>query len=135
MSKKFLFLDDVRVPKDCSYMKNPELYNRDWDIVRNHDEFVNYILKEGVPDFISFDHDLSDEHYSQDMYKSSEIYNKLYGNFKEKTGYDCAKWLCNYCAENSIPLPEFEVHSMNPVGRENIIGFLNSYKKFEERVN
>lgn len=132
--KKFLFLDDIRTPLDCFYMKNPDLYDRKWDIVRNYDEFVNYILTEGVPDFISFDHDLSDEHYSPEMYKSMETYNELYNGFKEKTGYDCAKWLCNYCAENSIPLPEFEVHSMNPVGRENIKNYLNSYLKFEKEV-
>jgi hypothetical protein len=118
---KRLFLDDVRNPKDCvSYMRN-KVYNEDWDIVRTYDEFINYITENGVPDEISFDHDLADEHYDPSMYKSSEAYGKKYDSFKEKTGYDCAKWLRNYCVENGIPYPIYLVHSMNPVGRENIL--------------
>jgi hypothetical protein len=57
-----------------------------------------------------------------------------YDNFKEKTGYDCAKWLCNYCIDNGIPLPEYYVHSMNPVGRENIKFYLDSCYEHMNKV-
>lgn len=139
--KKLLFLDDIRIPLDCSkYMIGPntEIYKLDineWNVVRSYQEFVDYIEKEGVPDFISFDHDLSDEHYSTKMYENNDSYNELYKDFKEKTGYDCAKWLLNYCSLNSLPIPEFNIHSMNPVGRENIKNIFESYKKFEERMS
>ena len=136
---KRLFLDDIRTPHDCvSYMKPIDLrymYEDDnWDIVRTYDDFVGYIEHFGLPDLISFDHDLADEHYSQSMYDGEFAYNKQYETFKEKTGYDCAKWLCGYCAENGLPLPMYYVHSMNPVGKENILGFFDSYKKNVEKV-
>jgi hypothetical protein len=120
-----LFLDDIRVPFDClKYMKADvsHIYeDTDWDVVRTYDDFVGYIEHFGLPDVISFDHDLADEHYSQSMYDGEFAYNKQYETFKEKTGYDCAKWLHNYCVENGLPYPAYLVHSMNPVGRDNIL--------------
>ena len=73
-----LFLDDVRNPKDCcQYMPDAKFYfNSEFVIVRNYDEFVNFIRKNGLPNIISFDHDLADEHYSSDMHASTEVYNK-----------------------------------------------------------
>jgi hypothetical protein len=52
--------------------------------------------------------------------------------FSEKTGYDCAKWLVNFCMDNNLKLPEYYVHSMNPVGRRNILGYLDNYVKFSK---
>ena len=63
--------------------------------LRSYTEFVAYIEANNLPDFISFDHDLG----------------------IEESGYDCAKWLVNYCLDHNLRLPEFEVHSQNPVGK------------------
>jgi hypothetical protein len=128
-----LFLDDIRHPYDCiSYMKDPGIYAKwEWVIVRNYDEFVSIITEKGMPDIISFDHDLADEHYSKEMYEGTEEYNKKYEEFKEKTGLDCAKWLCDYCMDYRETLPEFVVHSMNPAGGKNISSYLESFKKFQ----
>ena len=142
MNKRLVFLDDIRIPSDCfSYMPEPEkeLYSTPlgfWNVVRNYDEFVDDIESYGLPDFVSFDHDLSDEHYSTTMYDGNQTtYNQLYKDFKEKTGYDCAKWLVNYCSVNGLPLPKYSVHSMNPVGRDNILGLFKSFEKFKERMS
>ena len=54
---------------------------------------------------------------------------------REKTGYDCAKWLVDYCMDNGLKLPEFEVHSMNPAGGENIRMYLENFKKHQENNN
>lgn len=117
-----LFLDDVRNPIDCvKYMNPSDIYLKEWDVVRTYFDFVEYMNDNGVPDVVSFDHDLADEHYSSDMYDKNNIYNSLYPSFKEKTGYDCAKWLHSYCVENGLPYPTYLVHSMNPVGRDNIL--------------
>jgi hypothetical protein len=35
-----------------------EIYRKKWQIVRSYDEFVAWIERHGLPDFISFDHDL-----------------------------------------------------------------------------
>lgn len=51
--------------------------------------------------------------------------------FSEKTGYDCAKWLINYCVDNRKELPTtILVHSMNPAGTQNIWSLFNSYWKY-----
>lgn len=116
-----LFLDDIRSPKDAiglvpSHM-NQFYWSNDWDVVRSHDEFVEFIKNNGVPDFVSFDHDLADEHY-KDLETSHE-----------KTGYESAKWLVDYCVDNGVGLPEYQVHSANPVGKKNIEGYLENAKK------
>lgn len=134
---KKLFLDDIRQVRDaCYYVVNPKIYwEEDWDIVRNYDEFVQYIEKNGLPDLISFDHDLADEHY-EDLFsdpnwsKSNDDIELKYEEYREKTGLDCAKWLVEYCRENKLKLPIFFVHSANPVGRRNIEDYLHNAKRF-----
>ena len=126
---KKLFLDDIRIPKDCVNGLVPSHLNKmywdgDWDIVRSYNEFVDWINKNGLPDFISFDHDLADIHYGMDF--STIIDNPHI----EKTGYDAAKWLGDYCMDNKIKLPDYIVHSQNPVGKANIQGYLDNVKKF-----
>jgi hypothetical protein len=125
----WLFLDDVRDPLDASvYMRArigeyAGIYAKeDWTIVRSYDEFVKHIEENGMPTLISFDHDLAHEHYDPRMY--TEDYPET---FKEKTGYDCAKWLVDYCIDNRIEPPKFEVHSMNPVGTQRISSLLHGF--------
>jgi hypothetical protein len=111
MGYKKLYLDDIRTPK-----------TEGWEIVRTYDEFVNWIEKNGLPDEVSFDHDLAEIHYKPSNWTEGFKYH-------EKTGYDAAKWLCQYCWTNGIPIPEWNCHSANPVGRENIINLISSYEK------
>ena len=135
---KKLFLDDIRIPKDAIGLVpstlNQFYWENDWVIVRNYYEFCNYIQKFGLPDFVSFDHDLADDHYndlfSDENFKKddSDIILK-YDDYKEKTGYECAKWLVDWCLANSRELPDFIVHSANPVGKRNIDSYLNNAKK------
>ena len=125
-----LFLDDVRVPKVAySYTRNTIFLEDGWDIVRDYDQFVAWITKNGLPDFIAFDHDLADEHYS--------IHNQVgdikYDEMTEKTGMDCAKWLVDYCMDNELRLPEWYTHSMNPAGTQNIDSLLVNFKKHQEK--
>ena len=111
-----LFLDDERMPKNAfTYTKNQLYLDLDWVVVRNYDEFVSYIKENDMPDLISFDHDLADI------------------NYDEKTGYDCAKWLINICIDQNINPPNYMVHSMNNVGRRNIIYLIENYKKFLDK--
>ena len=60
----YLFLDDERYPKQVTWVNLPLV---DWVIVRNYNEFVKKIEEDGMPVFISFDHDLADEHYNEAM--------------------------------------------------------------------
>jgi hypothetical protein len=52
-----------------------------------------------------------------------------YNNIQEKTGYDCCKYLVNKSIETGIPLPQIYVHSANPIGAHNMMGYINNYFK------
>lgn len=97
LENKNLYLDDLR--------PTPPEFERVYD----YEEFVAFIMQNGLPEFISFDHDLG----------------------LGKTGFDCAKWLVEFCIDNDLKLPEFFVHSQNPVGKENIEGLLNNFRKYQ----
>lgn len=105
-----LFLDDVRTP-----------FNSRVAVVRNYDEFVAYIEKNGVPDLISFDHDLSFEHYP--LGENNPGMSIPYDGYKEKTGLHCARYLI----ENKLPVKYWTVHSMNVTGKMNIEAELRKY--------
>ncbi len=121
-----LYLDDFRDPIDSSYYLRKSIYEtQKWTVVRNYDEFVKCIEENGIPDIISFDHDLADEHYGLDV-ENTETYQHI----TERTGYDCAKWLINYCIDNKKELPKtILIHSMNPTGSQNIKSLFDSYFK------
>ena len=122
-----LFLDDMRIPSQAFlYTANPMYLDSDWVIVRSYDEFVDIIKERGIPDVLSFDHDLADEHYGTHE-NLDEIEYLLY---EEKTGYHCAKWLIEYCIDNKLTIsPKVYIHSMNFAGSKNIESLFRAYDK------
>jgi hypothetical protein len=92
-----MFIDDERFPPARG----------DWVIVRSSEEAINTVLFAGVPDFISFDHDLG-------------------GN---DTSMCFIHWLIDAHLSGEIPtfINGFDVHSQNPVGARNIRGLLLGY--------
>lgn len=120
-----LFLDDVRQPADVAAYIMPcglkSLYHYpEWTIARDLEAFKSIISEQGMPAFISFDHDLG--------LPQTELQDEA-----EITGVACARWLCDYAAAHNVPLPPYQIHSTNPAGRENIISVLESYKKISSR--
>lgn len=134
MYNTHLFLDDERHPQDVTWKVLPRVQ---WNVVRSYDEFVAHITANGIPLFVTFDHDLADEHYQVMLEENSYTYDdgdlkKTFHYGTEKTGYDCAKWLIEYCIEREIRFPGYEVHSMNPVGAERIQQYIEwSKTKFD----
>lgn len=125
-----LFLDDMRHTHEVAVYTKNDIYNEHWLIVRNFDQFKDTIEKyfdklKVLPTIISFDHDLADTHYSE-MNSGCVI---DYSDLREKTGYDCAKWLVDFCVDNSLKIPKYLVHSMNPVGARNILSYLVNAEK------
>lgn len=123
-----LFLDDIREPIQCAeymYTRLSNDHDPDWNIVRTYKEFCDFIEEHGLPDLISFDHDLADDYsFIETLDKShwySNIHNRAY------TGYDCGKYLIAHCFSKNVKLPKYIVHSMNPVGTTNIQNLLVSY--------
>jgi hypothetical protein len=129
-----IYLDDVRTPTNTE----------DWNVVRNYDEFVALIKLNGIDSLgiVSLDHDLGDTAMQEYFNNVSPHYVLDYGNIKEKTGLDCAKWLVDeYYDKNPerlrIPhddkkglpfkFPVVYVHSANPIGSANIMGYVNNF--------
>ena len=54
---------------------------------------------------------------------------------KEKTGFDCAKWLVDYCLDNNKSLPLYNIQSANPVGKSNIDSLLINYIRHTNKIN
>lgn len=124
-----LLLDDVRsstvIWGMIPVVFHEEFKNKyDFILVRNYDEFVRCISKLGIPTFISFDHDLAIEHYP--TRDNNEV---NYNKYTEKTGYDCAKYVIAYCRKYNLKFPPYYVHSMNPVGKDNIEQIIKKYNK------
>jgi hypothetical protein len=120
----YLFLDDVRRPEHVNWKELPLIALSDWVIVRDYEQFIRCIGQFGIPEFVSYDHDLADIHYA---HANANVI--PYDKYAEKTGYDCAKWLVNKCLDLGIPHPPFIVHSLNPVGAENITKYIENYNK------
>jgi len=133
MEKVKIYLDDVRTPVD-----------KNWLVVRNFHEFVNLVNKVGLTNIslISLDHDLGDTAMQEYFNNVSKNYKLDYDNIEEKTGYDAAKFLValfHNTNENRFNMSRSErkadkfvfpivyVHSANPIGSANIMGYLNNF--------
>lgn len=131
--KKLLWLDDVRNPWDLMWLNyiTKNIVRTDqieitW--VKNYNEFVDEIVDNGLPDIVSFDHDLADEHYVYSP--TEEIYKQA--DYMEATGYDCAKFLVDYCQIHEKDLPQWHCHSWNPMGKKFIISLLSNFNKHSD---
>jgi hypothetical protein len=116
-----LFIDDIRSPRDAflqkelayltEYSKIPE---NEWVVVRNYDDFVKTVEKQGTPSAVSFDQDLCMEHmrYYINFLKNPGYYE--WENFKNECGIHCAKYLKDKLTPDS-DIKVF-VHSANLEG-------------------
>lgn len=130
-----LFLDDNFTPEQVANMNNISPANKlkyrklEWVIVRSYDEFLLIINQLGLPEIVSFDHDLNEEHWNfifndENFTKPDDEIIIDYNQFKTKTGYHAAKWLVRYCEVNRIELPTCLIHSQNKVGAKNLVDVL-----------
>lgn len=118
--KKKIYLDDIRTPVD------PE-----WIIARDYDAFKDAVRSIGLDNIevISLDHDLGDDAMVEYYTNVKQNYFLSYENIQEKTGYDCCKFLVTESLTTGIPLPPVYVHSANPIGAGNMMGYINNYYK------
>ena len=115
-----LYLDDVRTPK-----------SDEWTVVRSYNEFTLQIGVNGLEslEMISLDHDLGEGAMVEYYTNVKPNYELNYERIPEKTGMDCARWLVAEAMTKNIPLPTIYVHSANPIGAANMIGYINNYFK------
>lgn len=100
-----IYLDDLRNPTNT----------KPWVILRSSLEAIEYVKKNGMPGYWSFDHDLGGD----------------------DTTMIFLKWLIDYDLDNGgMVIPEnfsFDVHSANPTGSKNIKGLLDGYMAFKKQ--
>lgn len=130
-SKNLLWLDDLRNPFEGKWIEEfaPEYLNSGSIIwVLNYEEFIEWIRKNGLPKKICFDHDLGEDVAIKLVSKG--VNKKKAREVKKlaKSGYDCAKWLVDYCIDHDLQIPDWSIQSANPVGKENINGLLINAK-------
>ena len=131
-----LWLDDMRNPfkNNWVYDYAPQFLGETIVWVKNYDEFTGWIKNNGLPHTIAFDHDLGED-VARD--KVSKGMSKRQARMQKRetiSGYDCAKWLVEYCMDNDLDLPNWIVQSANPVGKDNINGLLNNYLKHRNGI-
>ena len=105
--KTVIFLDDFRKPEQYVNTKLNMVF-----CATTFDQFVEVLNqvynRYNSVDEIWFDHDLGEN---------------------AGTGYDCAKYLVDFCIKHNMVLPEYHIQSDNPVGRQDIDSYLKSYIK------
>jgi len=113
--KTLLWLDDMRDPTNTrmDWLAYSPIGN-EVEVIWLKDcyQFTNWINENGLPDGICFDHDLGED---------------------TPTGYDCAKWLVDYCLDNKLSPPLWSSQSANPVGKANINRLLRNFIKNLEK--
>ena len=119
---KYLFLDDERIPGDVTWI---DIGPHPWNIVRSYEQATKWVLDNGFPDVISFDHDLGYEAF--DTNENGIII--VTDSTEVESGFDFAKWLIDYDMDTNTMPPNFKftVHSMNPVGAKNIQMLIDNY--------
>lgn len=113
-----LYLDDIRTPVDD-----------DWIVVRNYNEFVKQVKLHGLGNFevMSLDHDLGEGAMVEYYTNVKNNYMLDYNNINERTGMDCCRYLVSESMNEKIPLPQIYIHSANPIGAANMLGYINNY--------
>jgi hypothetical protein len=133
--KTALYLDASKTP-----VRNITGY-APWAVVRNFPDFAGHIMRHGIPDYISFEHDLAEEHFADFAANQAQGVMAIeYDSFTEKTGYHCAQWLISFCemhrqngADMSLSphrIKTVGIHSDNPAGAVNIMHLLQDYMTY-----
>lgn len=96
-----LYIDDLAYDKDSPERHAPEGYV----VATTSDEAIELVKAFGLPELIDFDHDLGRDD------KATKFANWMAWNYPDG------------------PVPEYHIHSANPIGSENIKAIMDSWNK------
>jgi hypothetical protein len=88
--------------------RNPK-EDKKFVIARTSQEAISLIKKKGFPKYMSLDHDLGGD----------------------DTGQKFVKWITKEYIDKNLPDFSFNIHSANPVGKENMESLLNNFIKYK----
>ena len=98
-----LWLDDQLADPDCPIRHVPDGFIG----AANVDEAIALVKENGIPEFMDLDHDLADG----------------------KDAMTFLHWLADEYWTEDDSIPDFSVHSANPIGKQNIESFMKSWKR------
>lgn len=106
MNKDYLIVEDSseRLKLIAKHFDN--FIGKTFDVAFKASQAI-YFLKENTYQCIFLDHDLEEEHY--------EKQNSYSGTSQE---------VCRFIVDNKIEIPKIVIHSLNPVGRDNMMKIL-----------
>lgn len=108
-TQRFLWVDDLRPAPEG------------WDWAQNYSTAIR-LLEQHNYHTVSLDHDLNSWHGAAATPGGEIACDRLHGSV-ERTGYHVALWM----VEHSIFPQTVRVHTMNPVGGQNIMQLLQRY--------
>lgn len=109
-----MFIDDMRLPHDDECVESGINLNVDWVIIRDTRDAISTVKATGrMPDRLALDHDLGE--LPDGTVDTVPVF---------------LKWLANeFYFEVGGKIPEYTIHSANPVGAANMRSFMESWKK------
>ena len=104
--KTLLWLDDIRNPfvADWRMQYAPQFAYGEGETtwVKSYDEFTKWITENGLPYMIAFDHDLGQDVANDKVAAGMSKRKSRREKRTEMSGFECAKWLVDYCIDNDI---------------------------------
>lgn len=111
-----IYLDDLRETPDYLAVDRYNDERRTYTHRAYTAQEAIALLESGQVEFISFDHDL--------------------GAPEAGTGYDVARWIeYRVATDPDFPMPDWAIHSANPVGVGNIDAAMKSAQRWVDRRN
>ena len=126
MTPYALYLDDCRNPLIT-------VDGLPWVIARNYEEFKQALDTRGMPEFVSLDHDLYEEHMKMYFYmKANKLKTIDYSVFEHKTGLDCCKILMDFIYEvwEDFPRLGLNLHTHNKYGLQTMYDYLRKETQY-----
>ena len=122
--KTLIFLDDERFVGEAYWISD----------LRKYDQVMHIRSAFQFFDFIDKLFDNSDEYSIENVVFSFDHDLQSFKDGIEYTGYSCAKYLVDKIIYSDNPKYisklQYYVHSKNPIGKQNIISFIENAKKF-----
>lgn len=109
-----LFIDDIREPHWYECVNSGVDTSLEWVIARSSKEASEIVEQRGMPARMALDHDLGERWHPSDRIDTVPKF---------------LNWLAYHYYEPGMVIPEYTIHSANPVGAENMRAFMESWKK------
>lgn len=104
-----IYLDPIREPLNSFAETHNNIYvNQPWKIVTDFQGFILEVVKNGIPEKISYAFDIDPT--------------------RKTSALDCMEWLITQCRYADVAFPEIIYHCINPVGKKKVDAVISDYE-------